>query len=111
MRRGDLVTVAASGDYGKPRPALIVQSDWILNVDSVILCPLTTFERDAPLFRLTVEANALTGLRRPSQIMVEKIRSVRRTRCGPVIGCLDQATLAAFDELLAMVIGLADDRS
>jgi hypothetical protein len=27
MRRGDLVTIALQGDYGKPRPALIVQSD------------------------------------------------------------------------------------
>lgn len=27
MKRGDLVTVATSGDYGKPRPALVIQSD------------------------------------------------------------------------------------
>jgi hypothetical protein len=27
MRRGDLVTVAAPGDFGKPRPALVIQSD------------------------------------------------------------------------------------
>ncbi|MFC4487892.1 type II toxin-antitoxin system PemK/MazF family toxin, partial [Tepidiphilus baoligensis] len=26
MQRGDLVTVSLPGDYGKPRPALIVQS-------------------------------------------------------------------------------------
>ena len=108
MKRGDLVTVAAPGDYGKPPPAVVVQSDLILNVDSVIVCPLTSFERDAPLFRLAVEANASTGLRQPSQIMVEKIRSVRRSRCGPVMGRLDDTTLAAFDELLAIVVGLAD---
>jgi mRNA interferase MazF len=108
MRRGDLVTVAAPGDYGKPRPAVIVQSDRILNVDSIILCPLTSVERDAPLFRLTVGASASTGLRQQSQIMVEKIRSVRRDRCGPVMGRLDDETLAALDELLAIVVGLAD---
>ena len=27
MKRGDLVTIALQGDYGKPRPALVVQSD------------------------------------------------------------------------------------
>lgn len=27
MRRGDIVTIALQGDYGKPRPALIIQSD------------------------------------------------------------------------------------
>ena len=27
LKRGDLIVVAVSGDYGKPRPALVVQSD------------------------------------------------------------------------------------
>ena len=27
MRRGRLVTVAMPGDFGKPRPALVIQSD------------------------------------------------------------------------------------
>jgi len=27
MKRGDVVTVAAAGDYGKPRPAVMVQTD------------------------------------------------------------------------------------
>ncbi len=108
MRRGDIVTVAAPGDYGKPRPAIIVQSDLIADVDSVILCPLTTFERDAPLFRVSVDAGPSTGLRHRSQVMVEKIRSVRRSRCGPIIGRVDDSTLATFDERLAIVVGLAD---
>lgn len=108
MRRGDIVIVASAGDYGKPRPAIVVQSNRILDVDSIILCPCTTTERDVPLFRLAVEASPSTGLREPSQIMVEKIRSVRRERCGPVIGSLDAGTLVALDEMLAFVIGLAD---
>lgn len=27
MKRGDIITVALSGDYGKPRPAVVVQND------------------------------------------------------------------------------------
>jgi hypothetical protein len=27
MRRGDIVTVAAPGAYGKPRPAVVIQGD------------------------------------------------------------------------------------
>jgi mRNA interferase MazF len=108
MKRGDLVTVAAAGDYGKPRPAVIVQSDLLLDADSIILCPLTTAQRDAPAFRLTVEATPETGLRKTSQVMVEKIKSVRRARCGPVFGRLDESAIIALDGLLAFVVGLAE---
>ena len=27
MRRGDIVTVAAPGDFGKPRPGVVIQGD------------------------------------------------------------------------------------
>jgi mRNA-degrading endonuclease toxin of MazEF toxin-antitoxin module len=27
LRRGDIVTIALQGDFGKPRPAVVVQSD------------------------------------------------------------------------------------
>ena len=27
MKRGDFVTIALQGDFGKPRPALVIQSD------------------------------------------------------------------------------------
>ena len=85
MRRGDIVTVAAAGDYGKPRPAVVVQSDLLTDADSIILFPLTTAHRDAPGFRLTVDATPETGLRQKSQVMVEKIsRSAGRVaaRCS-----------------------------
>jgi len=48
MQRGDVVTVAAAGDYGKPRPALIVQAD-LFNAahPSVTVLPLTSTIVDA----------------------------------------------------------------
>jgi len=36
------VTVATAGDYGEPRPALVVQSDLFAAIPSVVVCPLTT---------------------------------------------------------------------
>jgi mRNA interferase MazF len=110
VRRGDIVTIAGTKDYdGKPRPAVVVQSDRLTEPDSVVLCPLTTHERSVPLFRLAVEATAETGLRERSQVMVEKINSLKRRRCGPVIGHVDEETMAALDRLLAFVIGLSDN--
>ena len=81
MRRGDLVTVVLKGDYGKPRPALVIQSDFLPGADSVLVCLVTTTLRDAPLYRLNLPAGGETGLREPSQIMVEKIVAVRASLC------------------------------
>ncbi len=108
MKRGDLVTVAISGDYGKPRPALVIQSDFLPQTDSVLVCLLTTMRREAPLYRLPVPAGAETGLREPSQVMIDKIMAVRRAKCGGRIGGLDETSLLALDRMLAFVIGIAD---
>jgi mRNA interferase MazF len=108
VRRGDLITVAVSGDCGKPRPALVVQSDFLPETDSILVCLLTTTIRDAPLYRLDIPATEATGLRVPSQIMVDKIMAARRSRCGPPIGHAADATMATLGRLLGFVVGLAD---
>ena len=72
MRRGDLTTVALSGGFGKPRPALVIQSDFLAETDSVLVCLLTSTLRAAPLYRLSLAAGEATGLREPSQVMVDR---------------------------------------
>jgi mRNA interferase MazF len=103
-----LITVAVSGDYGKPRPALVIQSDFLPETDSVLVCLLTTTLRDAALYRLDIPATEATGLREPSQVMVDKIMAARRCRCGPAIGRVDGPTMAVLGRLLGFVVGLAD---
>jgi mRNA interferase MazF len=108
VKRGDIITVAVSGDYGKPRPAIVIQSDYLPETDSVLICQMTSTLRDAPLYRLTLRAGEETGLRLPSQVMVDKIAAVRRDRCGPKIGNVDPASLLALGRLIAFVTGIAD---
>ena len=108
MKRGEIVTVAVQGDYGKPRPAVVIQSDWLAETESVLVCLLTSTTRETPLYRLTVRSTPETGLRQVSQIMVDKIMAVRRDKCGPAIGRLDEVATLALNRLLALVIGLAD---
>ena len=109
MRRGDLVTVAAAGDYGKPRPAVVVQSDAFPDSHaSVVVCQLTSDLADAPDFRVTIEPKPENGLRRTSQVMADKPVTIRRERVGQKIGRLGDQDMARLGIALAFVFGLAD---
>jgi mRNA interferase MazF len=108
MSRGDVVIVAAPGDYGKPRPAVIVQSNAIPeNHASVVICQMTSELAEAD-FRITIEAGSETGLRVRSQVMADKPATIRRERIGRRIGQLAAADMARLNAALAFVMGLAD---
>lgn len=102
-----MVTVALQGEQGKPRPALVVQSDLFRELPAVTVLPITSTLVDAPLLRITVEPNSQNGLAKPSQIMVDKAQTPPRGKLGGVIGHLDDATLLAVNRALAVFLGLA----
>ncbi|MDQ2859163.1 MAG: type II toxin-antitoxin system PemK/MazF family toxin [Pseudomonadota bacterium] len=109
MRRGDVVTVAAPGDYGKPRPAVIVQTDAFPDTHaSVVICQMTSDLSAAPDFRITVDPSVATGLRTRSQVMADKPVTVRRERIRETIGRLGAADIGRLNVALAFVMGLAD---
>ena len=109
MRRGDLVTVAATGDYGKPRPAVIVQTDAFPESHaSVVVCQLTSELVDAPDFRVSVDPTPENGLRVKSQVMADKPVTIRRDRIGQRIGRLGNQEMTKLSAALAFVLGLAD---
>jgi mRNA interferase MazF len=109
MRRGDVVTVAARGDYGKPRPAVIVQTDAFPESHaSVVVCQMTSELVVAPDFRVTIESSPETGLRARSQVMADKPVTIRRERIGRQIGRLGAADMARLNVALAFVLGFAD---
>ena len=107
MRRGDLVTVALQGDLGKPRPALVIQSDLFDMHPSITILPVTGELRVAPLFRIPVNPSELNGLTKPSQVMVDKPQSVAREKVGAAIGHLDDETMLAVNRALAVFLGFA----
>ena len=109
MTRGDVVVVAAPGDYGKPRPAVVVQTD-VLPVEhpSVIVCRMTSDLVDDADFRVTIEPGAASGLRSRSQVMADKPVTVRRERIGRKIGRLPPSEMIRLNVALAFVLGLAD---
>jgi mRNA interferase MazF len=107
MKRGDLVSVAMQGDYGKPRPALVVQSDFFNETHaSVSVAPITSTIVDAPIFRITVEPSTGNGLKTVSQIMIDKITAVRRERLGNVIGHMEEDSLVRVTRAIALWFGI-----
>jgi mRNA interferase MazF len=109
MRRGDVVTVAAAGDYGKPRPAVVVQTDaFPENHASLVVCQLTSDLVNAPDFRVDIDPTPENGLRLTSQVMADKPVTIRRERIGRKIGRLDSRDMARLGVALAFVLGLAD---
>lgn len=108
VKRGSLVTVAAKGHYsGKPRPAVILQSDLFAETSSVTIALLSSEPVDAPLLRLTVEPSAANGLQKTSQIMIDKLVTVQRDALGAAFGTLEAAKMLEADRLLALFLGIA----
>lgn len=108
MKRGDVVTVAMQGDHGKPRPAVVIQSDLINEThNSMAILPFSSNIVDAPLFRLTVEPTVENGLMKTSQVMVDKIMTPRVTKIGQILGKLEDKHLMSIDRLLAVILGIA----
>ena len=107
MRRGDLVTIAVSGDYGKPRPAVVMQDDAFAELPSVTVLPITSDVHEEHAIRITVEPDDSNSLRKPSQIMVDKAMTVKRERIGAAFGKLDSIHMLEIERCLAVFLGIA----
>jgi mRNA interferase MazF len=107
VKRGDLVTIALPGTYGKPRPALVIQSDLFDEHPSMTILPVTGELRETPLFRISVEPDENNGLRKRSQVMIDKAQTVPRDKIGATFGRLDDATMVTVTRALAVFLGFA----
>jgi mRNA interferase MazF len=107
MRRGDLVTVALQGDFGKSRSALIIQTDQFDELVTLTLLPVTSTLVAAPLFRVTVQPSAENGLQKPSQVMVDKVMTVKRDKVKSPFGRIDADSLVAVERCMAVLLGIA----
>ena len=107
MTRGEFVTIAMQGDFGKPRPVLVIQANHFSEHASVTVLPVTSALVAAPLLRITVQPSADNGLQKPSQVMVDKAVTVLRDKLGPVIGRIDATALAEVERCLAVFLGIA----
>ena len=107
IKRGDVVVCAAPGDYGKPRPAVVVQSDLFNGTHaSVVVCLITNHLEDAPLFRIPIAAGIASGLKRDSQVMVDKVLAIPRNKITGRAGALPGSALNEVDQALRLWLDL-----
>lgn len=104
--RGDFVTIAMQGDFGKPRPALVIQSNLFDEHVTVTVLPVTSALVAAPLLRITLQPSDENGLQKTSQVMVDKAMTVRRDKIGPAFGRIDTNVLVEVERCLAVFFGI-----
>ena len=104
MKRGDIVTVAS----GKPRPAVVVQSNHLLPYPMVIVIPFTSEieTRPPPFTRITVDPSPANGLRRVSQLMIDRIIGLPASSLRSAGGRLDDHQMTEITRLLALWLGI-----
>jgi mRNA interferase MazF len=107
MKRGDILAIVVRGDYGKPRPALVIQSNLFRGHPSVTVLPITSELRDTPIFRITITPDKGNGLQKPSQVMVDKAVTVPREKCGDIFGKIEDTEMLEITRALAVFLGIA----
>jgi mRNA interferase MazF len=106
LKRGDIVLVAPSGEFRKPRPALIIQSDSASPSGYFTYLPITSNLLRVPDVRVPVMPNAHNGLRLPSEIMVDMIQTSSLAKFDKTIGTIDDHTLQLVETSLSLHLGL-----
>ena len=108
MKRGEVWTQSGGSGYArKPRPVLIVQSDQLQNTESIIICLFTSHEGNALSSRLPFGPTELNGLQEDSDLMVDKIMTVARTKLGRKIGAITDEEIGRVEEAILFVLGFA----
>ena len=105
--RGDFVTIAVQGDFGKPRPAVVIQADQFGEHTSVTVLPVTSTLVAAPLLRITVQPNVENGLQKPSQVMLDKTMTVKRDKIRQSLGRIDVDAMVEVERCLTVFLGIA----
>ena len=108
MKRAEIWTVAGGPDYaGKPRPTVIIQDNAFAGTASITLCPFTTHVIDAPLIRLSISPTKQNGLEGASQVMVDKITTVSKSKLKKRIGTLGEEDVIRVNRAVLVFLGLA----
>jgi len=106
VRRGDVIVVAAAGEFGKPRPAVVIQANLSMVNETITFLPITSDLERVPLYRIPIEPTQENGLRRSSEIMADRIQTSTLSRIGGIVGHIDRKTMRRVESALMVHLGL-----
>jgi mRNA interferase MazF len=109
VNRGEIWTVAGGVYAAKPRPAVIVQDDLFDATSSVTVVPMASTLLDAPLIRIRISGGdgQLSGLDHDSDVMIDKLTTVRRSNVHARVGRLTAEQLVEVERAIMAFLGLA----
>ena len=110
MKRGDIyfadLDPVIGSEQGGVRPVLIIQNDLGNRFSpTVIALPLTSLMGKAPLRTHVPLQPPQGGVRRPSIILCEQVRTLEKSRLRQHLGCLSGEKLALVERALALAVG------
>lgn len=112
IKRGDIFLVefdpARGHEIKKIRPSVIVQNDINNRYSPVTIVAAISSKRSEKPYpvEVPIEPSIVNGLRTPSAIQLNQIRSVDRERLLKRIGAVDAGTMRQVDVALAISLGL-----
>lgn len=108
MRRGDVVLIVASGEIGKPCPAVVVQADELgEETTSVVVVPMSSDVDHIRILRPIIDPGHGKGIQARSQVMIDKVVGLGKARIRGIVGRLPQEDMERVDGALLIVLGLA----
>jgi mRNA interferase MazF len=106
MKRGEIWTISAGVYAGKPRPAVILQSNAFQSLDSVTVCPFTTDLRGTEIVRVLIEPNDQNHLLLPSKLMADKVSTIAKSKLGKYLGALGDDDMRRLERAVMTFLGL-----
>ena len=108
MKRGEIYYVVPPRDFGKQRPAVVIQSSLFLeNASTITFCLMTGSVQFVNPMRILVNPTRTNGLDQPSLVQVDKIVTVDAERIRNRIGTITPTQLATLDAALKLWLGLS----
>ena len=116
MKRGDVyyadLDPVIGSEQGGMRPVLIIQNDLGNRFSpTVIILPLTSKINKTPLRTHVPLLPPQGGIRKPSIILCEQVRTLEKSRLTKYLGALSPEKMGLVEKALAAAVGVKEDKA
>jgi mRNA interferase MazF len=106
MKRGDIIILAPPSPFNKPRPGLIIQAEVFAEKETVTVALISSDPAYTNGFRVPIQPSVRNGLRKPSEIMIDNLQTIRLDRIGGFAGEAEPEVMRQVDIALRLFLSL-----